>query len=153
MNGGTMTTHIMYRSCTCGQRFASEGELARHQRTCLTYRQAVALKEVVEPLLVEVRRLDAEVDGIYVLLAQAFREHTLGHLADAKYNGEVATERYQHLLLALSDLGQAVAAAAKSRDALVNRVQSNLKDLIWRFDDLKSILHAIRPVLSIRNGA
>ena len=147
-----MTTHIAYRSCACGQRFASEGELARHQRNCQTYRHAVALKEVVEPLLVEVRRLDVEVNGIYVLLAQAFREHTLGHLADAKYNGEVATEMYQHLLVALSDLGQSVAAAAKNNDALVSRVQSNLKDLIWRFDDLKSILQTIRPILSIRNG-
>lgn len=147
-----MTTHIAYRTCTCGQRFASEGELARHQRTCLAYRQAVAHKEVVEPLLIEIRRLDVEVNGIYVLLAQAFREHTLGHLADAKYNGEVATERYQHLLVALSDLGQSVVAAAKTREALVSRVQSDLKDLIWRIDDLKSILQTIRPVLSIRNG-
>ena len=148
-----MTTHIVYRSCICGERFASEGELARHQRTCTTYRQAVALKEVVEPLLVEIRRLDAEVNGIYVLLAQAFREHALGHLADAKYKGEVATKNYQHLLVALSDLGQAVAAAARNRDALVSRVQSDLKDLIWRFDDLKSIFQVIRPVLSIRSGA
>jgi hypothetical protein len=147
-----MTTHLLYKSCACGQRFASEGELARHQRTCSTYRQAVARTEVVEPLWTELRRIDAEVNGIYVLLAHAFREQTLGVLVEAKYHGEVATERYQHLLLALSDLGQAVAAAAKNKDALVNRVQSNLKDLIWRFDDLKSILHAIRPVLSIRNG-
>jgi hypothetical protein len=147
-----MTTHIVYRSCICGQRFASEGELSRHQRTCQPYRQAVAHKEIVEPLYVELRRLDGEAGGIYVLLAQAFREHTLGRLADARYNGEVATERYQHLLVALSDLGQAVAAAAKTKEALVGRVQSNLKDLIWRVEDLKSILHAIRPILSIRNG-
>lgn len=152
MNGGMMTTHIAYRSCVCGERFASEGEMARHQRTCLAYRQVVARKEVVEPLLAEVRRLDGEANGIYVLLAQAFREHTLGHLADARYNGEVATERYQHLLVALSDLGQAVAAAAKTKEALVGRVQSDLKDLIWRVEDLKSILHAIRPILSIQNG-
>ena len=126
--------------------------MSRHQRTCQTYRQAVAHKEVVEPLYVELRRLDGEVGGIYVLLAQAFREHTLGHLADAKYNGEMATERYQNLLEELSVLGQSIAAAAKNKDALVSRVQSNLKDLIWRFDDLKSILQTIRPILSIRNG-
>lgn len=148
-----MTTHIVYRSCICGQRFASEGEMSRHQRTCQPYRQAVTHKEVVEPLYVELRRLDGEVGGIYVLLAQAFREHTLGHLAEARYNGEQATERYQHLLEELSALGQSIAAAAKNRDALVNRAQSNLKDLIWRFDDLKSILQTIRPVLSIRNGS
>lgn len=147
-----MTTHIAYKSCICGQRFASEGELSRHERTCPEYRRAVAHKEVVEPLYVELRRLDGEVGGIYVLLAQAFREHTLGHLADAKYNGELATERYQNLLEELSVLGQSIAAAAKNKDALVSRVQSDLKDLIWRFDDLKSILQTIRPMLSIRNG-
>lgn len=147
-----MTTHIVYKSCICGQRFASEGELTRHQRTCPDYRRTVAHKEVVEPLYVELRRIDGEVGGVYVLLAQAFREHTLGHLADAKYNGEMATERYQNLLEELSVLGQSIAAAAKNKDALVSRVQSNLKDLIWRFDDLKSILQTIRPILSIRNG-
>lgn len=148
-----MTTHSAYKSCLCGQRFASEVELARHQRSCPTYRRAVALQEVVEPLLAEVRRLDVEVNGIYVLLAQAFREHTLGHVTDSRYNGEVATRTYQNLLMELSDLGQSVSAAAKNTDAVVSRLQSSLKDLIWRMDDLKSIFQAIRPVLSLRSGA
>jgi hypothetical protein len=103
--------------------------------------------------LAEVQRLDVEVNGIYVLLAQAFREHTLGHVTDARSNGEVATRTYQNLLMELSDLGQSVSAAAKNTDAVVSRLQSSLKDLIWRMDDLKSIFQAIRPVLSLRSGA
>ena len=74
-------------------------------------------------------------------------------MTDARYNGEVATRTYQNLLMDLSDLGQSVAAAAKKNtDAVVSRLQSSLKDLIWRMDDLKSIFQAIRPVLSLRSG-
>lgn len=148
-----MPTHIVYKTCICGERFGSEGELARHQRTCQVYRHAVANEKIVEPLRAELRRLDIEANGIYVALAQAFGEQSRGSAAEAKYKVELAAQAYQHVLIALSELVHAVAEAAKNRDAIVGRLQADLKELVWRFNDLNSIQQAIRPALAMRSGS
>ena len=90
--------NIIYKTCVCGQRFGSEGELARHQKTCPHYRRAQVDAELVDPLRKEALRLNGEADGIYVGIAQAFGQYALGDTGEAKYRLKVARDQHEHAI-------------------------------------------------------
>lgn len=143
---------IIYKTCVCGQRFGSEGELARHQKTCPNYRRAKVDAELVEPLRKEALRLNGEADGIYVGIAQAFGQYALGDTGEAKYRLKVARDQHEHAIGFLSNLVNEAGEVAKNRDALVSRLQTQLKELTWRYNDLNSLLTVTTKLVSQRSS-
>ena len=147
-----MAANIIYKTCVCGQRFASEGELARHQKTCPHYRRAKVDAELFEPLRKEAARLNGEADGIYVGIAQSFGHYALGDTGEAKYSLKVARDQHEHALGYLTNLVNAAAEVAKNRDAVVSRLQTQLKELSWRYSDLNGLLATTTKLVSERKG-
>lgn len=147
-----MAANISYKTCVCGQRFSSEVELARHQKTCPHYRRAKVDAELIEPLRKEASRLNGEADGIYVGVAQAFGHYALGDTGEAKYKLKVARDQHEHALGYLTNLVNEAAEVAKNRDAMVSRLQTQLKDLSWRYSDLNSLLTTTTKLVSERKG-
>lgn len=147
-----MSGSIVYRHCVCGERFASEGELARHQKTCLVYLRAKVDAELIEPLRKEASRLDGDANGTYVSIAQAFGAFALGDNGEAKYKLKVARDQHEHALGYLSRLVDEAAEVAKNRHALVGRLQAQLKELSWRYSDLDQLLKVTLKVVSERKG-
>lgn len=147
-----MATNFVLRRCSCGQQFASEGELSLHQRHCDSFKRADVDQRLVEPLRKELHRLDGEANGIYVALAQALGHYAQGHRDEARYKHGLAANSHQHTLYSLSDLVNNTAEVAKNRHAIVNALQTQLKDLVWRFNDLNSILQSSRSLLDRRDA-
>lgn len=147
-----MSGSIVYRNCVCGERFASEGELARHQKTCLVYLRAKVDAELIEPLRKEASRLDSEANGVYVGIAQAFGAFALGDGGEAKYKLKVARDQHEHALGYLSNLVGQAAEVAKNRHALISRLQAQLQELSWRYSDLDQLLKGALKLVSERKG-
>lgn len=147
-----MVGNIAFKQCVCGERFFNEVELARHQKTCSVFLRAKVDAELIEPLRKEASRLDGDAKGIYVLIAQAFGAFALGDNGEAKYKLKVARDQHEHALGFLSNLVDQAAEVAKNRHALVGRLQTQLKELSWRYSDLDQLLKGTLKLVSERKG-
>lgn len=147
-----MAGSIVFKQCVCGERFFNDVELARHQKTCSVFLRAKVDAELIEPLRKEASRLDGDANGVYVLIAQAFGAFALADNGEAKYKLKVARDQHEHALGFLSRLVDEAAEVAKNRQAMVGRLQTQLKELSWRFSDLDQLLKGTLKLVSERKG-
>lgn len=140
------------RSCTCNQRFSSEGELARHQNYCDTFKRADARAKLVVPLETELARLAKDAEIIASDFAAAFDRLIDGDSAEAAHHVDLADRQLESTIAALQHLADTTAEVAKNRYALIDRLRGQITELVERLQRYENTVRKARKYFRPRSA-